>query len=88
MAKGRVKSLDEAAMKWEEKTSGSGSKWKSNVTAHEADYCSNFSKFVGHNVSKACKQYNEGVDGVSAQDFDSAVKNKGIDYIKGLQQVQ
>lgn len=88
MAKGRIEPLQEAAEKWERKTSHAGQKWKANVTGHEAQYCANFSRFVGHTVSQACEEYNIGVNEVTAEDFDQAVKDKAVNYMKGLQQVR
>ncbi len=81
-----VKTLQYAFEKWKRKTAGKGEVWKANVTAHENLYCENFSKFLGHAPKKGeCESYVNGINAVSAADFNNAISQSGDKYLRSLE---
>jgi hypothetical protein len=81
-----VKSLTDAADKWERKTSNVGQKWKENTL--KGDYCKGFSDFVGHQVKDACDNWRREVEAVSPSTFNAAISGKKQKYIDGLRNVK
>jgi hypothetical protein len=68
--------LEMAKKKWANKVKGS--KWKAGVTGKEDAYCDGIARFLG---IRSCnpelrKAWADGVDMVSARDFDEAVHGK------------
>lgn len=83
-----VKSIDYSQRKWERKTSAKGSKWKEKVGAAKSKAATNFATFVGHPVPEWATAYSSGVDGVSAEDFDSAIRGKGPDWAGAMRLIK
>lgn len=83
-----VKTIEYAKRKWERKTSGKGSKWKERTTAAKSRASDNMAKFVGHPVPEWSSAYSSGVDGVSASDFESAIRGKGEDWAEAMRAIK
>ncbi|MCJ7816743.1 MAG: hypothetical protein MUP55_02695 [Candidatus Aenigmarchaeota archaeon] len=68
--------------KWENKVNGTA--WKSGVTGKGGDYCDGVAEFLGVSSCNPSVQsaFTRGVDRVSANDFDSAVKGKGSKWAR------
>jgi len=74
--------LERASKKWTENTSGKN--WKAGVTGKGGDFCEGVAEFLG---VKSCnpetaKAWTEGVEGVSVEDFNAAVKGKGSKWAR------
>jgi len=65
-----------AKKKWARKVKGD--KWKKGVTGKEHDFCKGVAEFLGTGTCnpEVAKNWREGVDSVSAADFDAAVRGK------------
>ena len=83
-----VKNIDYAQRKWERKTSDKGGKWKERVGAAKGRAATNFAAFVGHPVPEWGTAYSSGVDGVSAEDFNSAIRGKGPDWASAMRAIK
>lgn len=81
-----VKTLQQAFEKWKQNTSDRGDVWKANVTGREAAYCNNFTQFLGHTPKKGeCEHFVNGINRVSAADFNNAISAAGNKYLIGLE---
>jgi hypothetical protein len=65
-----------AKRKWARKVKGE--KWKRGVTGKESEYCSGVAAFLGVSTCnpERASAWREGVNAVSATDFDNAVRGK------------
>jgi hypothetical protein len=65
-----------AKKKWKRKVKGE--KWKKNVTGKENDFCEGIKEFLGVSTCNpdVVSNWREGVDNVSASDFDKSVSGK------------
>jgi len=65
-----------AKKKWERKVKGD--KWKKGVTGKEDEFCRGVAEFLGVPTCNPDRMtaFREGVDAVTASDFDAAVKGK------------
>jgi len=68
--------IETAKKKWARKVKGD--KWKKGVTGKETDYCKGVAEFLGVRTCNPERSaaWREGVDAVSAADFDKAVSGK------------
>jgi hypothetical protein len=68
--------IETAKKKWARKVKGE--KWKRGVTGKESEYCSGVAEFLGVGTCnpERAAAWREGVDSVSAADFDKAVRGK------------
>lgn len=82
-----VKTLDYAQRHWERKTAAKGDKWKKKVEAAKAKAAANMAAFVGHPVPDWSTAYSTGVDGVTAEDFNSAIRGKGPDWAAAMRAI-
>lgn len=81
--------------KWEQKTQNAGTKWKADVAGSATAYCEGLAKAFGINVgscmSGAGARFQQGVDMVSAQEFQQSIAGKGNKWlqntVRGLQGV-
>jgi hypothetical protein len=55
-----------------------GERWKSGVTGKGPDYCKGVAEFIGVGTCKSEREraYTEGVNAVTAADFDAAIAGK------------
>jgi len=83
-----VKSIDYSQRKWERKTSDKGGKWKERVGGAKSKAASNMATFVGHPVPEWSTAYSAGVDGVTAEDFNSAIRGKGPDWAAAMRLIK
>lgn len=83
-----VKSIEYSQRKWERKTSNKGGKWKERTGAAKAKAGANMAAFVGHPVPEWAGAYSEGVDGVTAEDFNSAIRGKGPDWAAAMRAIK
>jgi len=69
-------SLELAKKKWARKVRGD--RWKQGVTGKEDSYCRGIAEFLGVATCNPIRmqRWREGVDAVSAADFDAAVRGK------------
>ena len=79
--------------KWERKTANSGAKWKADTQGSAGAYCEGLARAFGINagacMSGAGARFQQGVNAVSAAEFDQSVAGKGQKWlsntIRGLQ---
>jgi len=83
-----VKTIDYAKGKWERKTAGKGGKWKERTSAAKERASSGFSAFVGHPVPEWASAYSAGIDGMSAEQFESAIRGKGEKWAAAMRAVK
>ena len=77
--------LQSAQAKWERKTANAGAKWKAAVTGKGAEYSAGVQRFLGAAPSAmVVSNYEQGVAGVSAQDFQNAIAGKGAKWAENL----
>ena len=77
-----AKTIAMAEAKWARKMATAGAKWKANVTGKGPEYCSGVAKFIGAGTCDSAKQtaWTEGVDAVSAVEFQTSVAGKGPEW--------
>jgi len=80
-----VKTLSDAADKWERKVKNKGDKWRANTL--KGDYCKYFSEFLGRSVSKICDEWKKGVEAVTADQFNRSIPSKEK-YKKGFDKIE
>ena len=83
-----VKTIEYSQRKWERKTAEKGAKWKERTAAAKARAAANMAAFVGHPVPEWASAFNTGVDGVTAEDFNSAIRGKGPDWAAAMRAIK
>jgi len=82
----RVATLSAAREKWERKTATAGQKWKERTRGKGAAWCSGVARFLGVGTCnpEAQRSFEQGVEAVSASDFQSAIEGKGAAWEDGM----
>lgn len=79
--------LDLAKKKWARKMANAGTKWKAAVTGKGDAYVEGIKNTLGYTVGPITKgNWQDGVNDVSAADFQSAVAGKEDYWAKRLQE--
>lgn len=79
--------------KWETKTANAGAKWKQDTQGTASAYCEGLNKAFGIDVGSCMRgagaRFQQGVDMVSAQEFQQSIAGKGNKWlqntVRGLQ---
>lgn len=83
-----VKTIEYSQKKWERKTAAKGAKWKERTAGAKTKAATNMAAFVGHPVPEWATAFNEGVDGVTAADFNAAITGKGPDWAAAMRAIK
>lgn len=72
-------SIDRARENWERKTRNAGNKWKDAVQGRQGDYERGVAEFLGVDEAQVTTggRWNDGVNSVSAGEFQQSVDGKG-----------
>lgn len=72
-----AKSIDQARRKWERKTENAGRKWESAIDeTSQSDWASEVADFLGVSEGEVTPDWKDGVENVSASEFQSSVEGK------------
>lgn len=81
------RSLQSAEQKWTRKTQNAGQKWKADVSSGETP-CAGLRQEYGISDCNIDPAWRQGVDAVSASDFQASVNGKGPkwlnNYLRGI----
>ncbi len=84
-----ARSLQGAEQKWVRKTANAGEKWKADVSSGETP-CAGLRQEYGVSNCNIDNAWRQGVDAVSASDFQASIQGKGgkwlQNYLRGLSQ--
>lgn len=85
-----VKTLEYAAKKWERKTSAVGPKWKAASEEATGRACMNMAAFLGKSpleIAGWCEAQKAGIEGVSPEDFQKAIRAKRSKWLEGMKRI-